>query len=97
VFALILIGGSSVRFLIAHKALLRWVMALIVGVETLEKVVAAEKELAQSPQVIEPGEISISPVAIVLLGVDARGRRSSHEELREGLQVALWQTRGGIL
>jgi hypothetical protein len=31
---------------IAHEALSRWVMALVVGVKTLEKIVAAEKELA---------------------------------------------------
>jgi hypothetical protein len=46
-------------------------VALVSGVKTLEKVVAAEKELAQSLRVIEPGEISISPAAIVFLGVDA--------------------------
>jgi hypothetical protein len=49
---------------IAHEALSRWVMALVVGVKTLEKIVAAEKELAQSLRVIEPGEISISPAAM---------------------------------
>jgi hypothetical protein len=31
---------------IAHEALSRWVMALVVGVKTLKKVVVAEKELA---------------------------------------------------
>jgi hypothetical protein len=82
VFTLILIRGSSMGFLIAYKALSRWVVALIVRVKTLEKVVAVKKELAQSPRVIKPREISISPVAIVLLKVDARGRRGSHEELR---------------
>jgi hypothetical protein len=72
-------------------------VALVVGVEILEKVVATKKELAQSPWVIEPGEISISPAALVLLGVDARGRRDSREELREGLQVVSWQTCEGTL
>jgi hypothetical protein len=56
-----------VGFPIAHEALSRWVVALIVEVETLEKVVAAVKELAQSPRVIEPGEISISPAAVTSL------------------------------
>jgi hypothetical protein len=46
-------------------------VALIIGVETLEKVVAAEKELTQSLRIIEPEEISISLAAIVLLEVDA--------------------------
>jgi hypothetical protein len=46
VFTLILVGGSFAELPIAHEALSRWVMALIVGVETLEKVVTAEKELA---------------------------------------------------
>jgi hypothetical protein len=45
-------------------------VTLIIRVESLEKVVAAVKELVSSPQVIEPGEISISPGAIVLIGVD---------------------------
>jgi hypothetical protein len=49
VFALILIEGSFVEFPIAHEALLRWVVTLVIRVKTLEKVVAAEKELAQSP------------------------------------------------
>jgi hypothetical protein len=35
--------------------------------QTIEKVVAVEKELAQSPWVVEPGEINIGPAAIVLL------------------------------
>jgi hypothetical protein len=48
VFALILIGDSFVELPIAHEALSRWVMALVVEVKTLEKVVAAKKELAQS-------------------------------------------------
>jgi hypothetical protein len=34
------------------------------------KVFVTAKELALSPWVIKPGEISISPGAIVLLGVD---------------------------
>jgi hypothetical protein len=71
VFTPILIGGSFTEFPIAHEALLRSVVALIVGVKTLKKIVAAEKELAQSLRVIKPREISISPAAIVLLGVDA--------------------------
>jgi hypothetical protein len=45
-------------------------MALIVGVKALEKVVAVVKELAQSLRVVEPGEVSTSPTAAVLLGVD---------------------------
>jgi hypothetical protein len=49
VFALILIRGSFAEFPIAHEALSRWVVTLIVSVKTLEKVVAAEKELVQSP------------------------------------------------
>jgi hypothetical protein len=71
VFALILVEGSFTEFPIAHEALSRRVVALVVRVKTLEKVIATEKELAQSPGVMEPGEISISPVAIILLGVDA--------------------------
>jgi hypothetical protein len=70
VFALILVGGSFTELSIAHEALSRWVVALVVEVKTLEKVVAAKKKLAQRLRVIEPGEISISPAAIVLLGVD---------------------------
>jgi hypothetical protein len=46
VFALVLVGGSFVELPITHEALSRWVMALIVGVKTLEKVVATKKELA---------------------------------------------------
>jgi hypothetical protein len=71
-------------------------MTLIVRVETLEKVVATVKGLASSPRVIEPGEISIIPGAIVLLGVDTSGRCRSREELQEGLQVVSWQTHRGI-
>jgi acetolactate synthase small subunit len=81
---------------IAHEALSRWVMTLIVRVETLEKVVAAVKELASSLRVIEPGEISIIPGAIVLLRVDTSGHHRSREELQEGLQVVSWQTHRGI-
>jgi hypothetical protein len=55
VFALILVGGSLAELPIAHKAFSRRVMALVIGVKALEKVVAAVKELAQSPWVIEPG------------------------------------------
>jgi hypothetical protein len=71
VFALIFIGGSFAEFPIAHEALSRWVVTLIVSVKTLKKVVATEKELVQSPQVMEPREISINPAAILLLGFDA--------------------------
>jgi hypothetical protein len=70
VFALILVGRSLAELPIAHKALSRWVMDLVVGVKTLEKVVTAKKELAHSLRVIKPREISISPTAIVLLKVD---------------------------
>jgi hypothetical protein len=72
-------------------------VTLVIRVKPLEKVVAAEEELAQSPWVIEPGEVSVSPAAIILLRVDARGRRDSREELREGLQVVSWRTYGGII
>jgi hypothetical protein len=44
-------------------------MTLIIRVKTPVKVVVFTRELAPSPQVIKPGEISISPGAIVLLGV----------------------------
>jgi hypothetical protein len=96
VFALVLVGGSFTELPIAHEALSRWVRALVVGIKTLKKVVAAEKELAQSLRVIKPEEISISPAAILLLGVDARGCCGGREEFREGLEVVSWQTRGGI-
>jgi hypothetical protein len=66
VFAVILVGGSFVELPIAHKAILRWVMALIVGVKTLKKEVTAVKELVQSVRVIEPGEVSTSPAAAVV-------------------------------
>jgi hypothetical protein len=46
-------------------------VTLIIRVETLVKAVVTTKELAPSPRVIKPGEISISPGVIVLLGVDA--------------------------
>jgi hypothetical protein len=55
---------------IAHEALSRWVVTLTIRVKTLMKVVVAAKELAPSPQVNKPREISISLGAIVLLGVD---------------------------
>jgi hypothetical protein len=45
VFTLILIRGAFVGFPITHEALSRWVVALVVGVKTLEKVVAPKKEL----------------------------------------------------
>jgi hypothetical protein len=59
VFALILVRGSFAELPIAHKALSRWVVALVTGVKTLKKVVTAEKELVQSLRVIGPREISI--------------------------------------
>jgi hypothetical protein len=46
VFALILVRGSLAKLSIAHEALSRRAMALVVGVKSLEKVVAATKELA---------------------------------------------------
>jgi hypothetical protein len=49
VFALNLIEGSFMGFPISHEALSRWVVALVVKVETLKKVVATKKEMAQSP------------------------------------------------
>jgi hypothetical protein len=49
VFALIFIGGSFAEFPIAHEALLRRAVTLVVRVKTLEKVVAAKKKLEQSP------------------------------------------------
>jgi hypothetical protein len=64
-FALIFIGGSFPVLPIAHEALSRRVMTLVVRVESLEKVVAVVKEL-----VIESGEININLGAIVLVGVD---------------------------
>jgi acetolactate synthase small subunit len=69
-FALIFIGGSFPVLPIAHEALSRRVMTLVVRVESLEKVVAVVKELVSSPQVIESGEININLGAIVLVGVD---------------------------
>jgi hypothetical protein len=69
-FALIFIRGSFVVLPITHEALSRWVMTLTIRVKTLVKVVVAAKELAPSPRVIKPREISISPGAIVLLRVD---------------------------
>jgi hypothetical protein len=71
VFAFILVGDSFMEFPIAYEALLRWVVALIIGVKALEKVVAAVKELVQSPRVVEPGEVSTSPTTVVLRGVNA--------------------------
>jgi hypothetical protein len=79
VFALGLIGSSFMELPIAHKTLLRWVVALIIGVKALEKVVAADKEekvvaidkeLAQRVWIIEPQEVSTSPATVVLLRVD---------------------------
>jgi hypothetical protein len=45
-------------------------MALIVGVKALKKVVATAEELAQSPQVVEPREVSTNPATTVLLRVN---------------------------
>jgi hypothetical protein len=71
VFALILVGGSFVEFPIAHKALSRWVMALIIGLKTFKKEVVDEKELTQSVRVVEPEKVRTSPATVILLGVDA--------------------------
>jgi hypothetical protein len=70
VFALIFIEGSFMVLPIAHEAFSRRVVTLIIRVKTLMKVVVSARELASSPWVIKPGEISVSPGAIVLLGVD---------------------------
>jgi hypothetical protein len=70
VFALVFIRSSFAKLPIAHKTLSRRGMALVVGVKALEQVVAAAEELAQSPQVIEPGEVGTNLVTCVLLGVD---------------------------
>jgi hypothetical protein len=67
VFALIIVGSSIAKIPIAHKTLLRWVMALVLRVKILKKVVAAEKEQAQSVRVIKPREVSTSLATIVLL------------------------------
>jgi hypothetical protein len=45
-------------------------MTLIIGVETLMKVVVSARGLAPSPWVMKLGEISVSPGAIVFLEVD---------------------------
>jgi hypothetical protein len=71
VLALVFVRSSFTELPITHKALSRHVVALIIGVKTLKKVVAAVKELAQHPQVIEPREISTSPTIAVLLRADA--------------------------
>jgi hypothetical protein len=67
VFALILVEGSCAEFPITHKALSRWVVALVIRVKTLEKEVAAINKLAQSIWVLEPEEVSTSPAAAVLV------------------------------
>jgi hypothetical protein len=67
VLALILVEGSYVEFPITHKALSRWVVALIIGVKTLEKEVAAINKLAQSVWVLEPKEVSTSLAAAILV------------------------------
>jgi hypothetical protein len=69
-FALIFIGGSFAVFPIAHEAFLRWVVTLIIRVETLARVVVSARGLVPSPRVIKPEEISVSPGSIVLLGVN---------------------------
>jgi hypothetical protein len=96
VLALILVGGSFVE-LLTHKSLSRWVVALVVGVKTLEKEVAIVKELAQSVWVVEPREVSTSLATAILLGAVARQRHGAHEELRERLPMVAWQTYGCIL
>jgi hypothetical protein len=67
VFTLILVEGSYAEFPITHKALSRWVVALVIGVKTLEKEVAAINKLAQSVWVLEPEEVSTSPPAAILI------------------------------
>jgi hypothetical protein len=67
VLALILVEGSYTEFPITHKALSRWVMALIIGVKTLKKEVAAINKLAQSVWVLEPEEVSTSLAAAILV------------------------------
>jgi hypothetical protein len=69
-FALIFIRGSFAVFPIAHETFSRWVMTLIIRVETLARVVVSARGLVPSPRVIKPEEISVSPGAIVLLGVN---------------------------
>jgi hypothetical protein len=71
VFALIIVRDSFTEFSIAYEALLRWVMAFVIRVKSLEKIVAVIKELAQSTWVVERREVSTNPAAVVLLGVDA--------------------------
>jgi hypothetical protein len=71
VFVLVLVRDSFVKLPVTHKAFSRWVVTLIIGVKALKKVVAAVEELAQSPGVVEPGEVSSSPATVVLLRVDA--------------------------
>jgi hypothetical protein len=72
-------------------------MALVIGVKTLKKEVIVVKELAQSIQVIEPGEVSTSLAAIVLLGAVAQGRHDACKELQERLTVVAWQAHECIL
>jgi hypothetical protein len=71
VFTLVFVRDSFMELLVAHKAFSRWLVTLLVGVTTLKKVVAAVKELAESPQVVEPKEVSTSLATAVLLRVDA--------------------------
>jgi hypothetical protein len=71
VFTLVFVRDSFMELLVAHKAFSRWLVTLLVGVTTLKKVVAAVKELAESPWVVEPKEVSTSPTTAVLLRVDA--------------------------
>jgi hypothetical protein len=49
VFALIFIRASFMVFPIAHEAFSRWVVSLIVSVETLVKVVISARGLVPSP------------------------------------------------
>jgi hypothetical protein len=71
VFTLVFVRESFMELLVAHKAFSRWLVTLLVRVTALEKVVAAVKELVESPRVIEPKEVSTSLATAVLLRVDA--------------------------
>jgi hypothetical protein len=81
VFVLIIIKGSFTILPIAHEAFTRQVMTPIIRVKTPMKAIVIAKELALSPRVIKPGEISISPSVIIFLGVNTRGHRRSRKEL----------------
>jgi hypothetical protein len=69
-FTLIFIKASFTVFPIAHEAFSRWVMTLILRVETLTRVVVSAGGLVPSPRVIKPGEVSVNTGVIVLLRVD---------------------------